>query len=93
MLGGDRLAFLILSCYLATSHAQPGVGFGAPDLLDGRFRRRQGFGGPVLAYLRKETMFDGIPLRSARRIMADGHAQSSQIAELIRQPVFETCER
>ena len=38
-------------------------------------------------------MFDGIPLGGARRIMADGHAQSVQIAELIRQPVFETRER
>jgi hypothetical protein len=38
------------------------------------------FAGPVFGDLREETMLDGVPFRSARRVVGDGERQAEESA-------------
>ena len=51
---------------------QAGLSSGGTNEVENLLIAVERFTGPVLGDLRKETMFDGVPFRSSRRVVGDG---------------------
>src|ERR1035438_4033241 len=60
-----------------------GFRFGGSDEVENLVDIGERFACPVLADLAEQTMFDGIPLRSARGIVADGNGEAERSTECI----------
>ena len=52
---------------------EAGLGFGSADEVENLFDVGEGFASPISADLAEQAMLDGIPLGSARGIVADGN--------------------
>jgi len=51
---------------------QAGLSSGGTNEVENLLIAVEGFTGPVLGDLRKETMLDGVPFRSSGRVVGDG---------------------
>src|SRR5438270_692497 len=79
-LGNSRMA--------SRPDAQAGLGRGTPQVAEHGVPGGQGLTGPVRADRAEQAMLDRVPLRAARRIVADGHGQSVPVAELVLELPF-----
>src|ERR1017187_108298 len=60
-----------------------GFGFGGRDEFEDLADVGERLSSPVLADLAEQTVFDGIPFRSARGIVADGNGEAERSAECV----------
>ena|ERR1035438_1163215 len=66
-----------------SADGKSGCGFGGSDEFENLVDIGERFAYPVLADLAEQTMFDGIPLGSARGIVADRNGEAERSAECI----------
>ena len=75
---GTRIMATVEIC----SDAKPGLGLSGAGIVEDFLVRVQWFASPVSRDFRKQAMLDGIPLRSARRIMRHGYSQGEGVGQL-----------
>ena len=85
---GDTLADLIDTCQQTGGDFQPRPGGRATDVAKQRLKAVQGLPRPIEADLTEQAMFNGIPLRAPRRVMANRHRQAEPITESALQLLF-----
>src|SRR5713226_7441729 len=85
---GDSFAGWVGARLEGRLDGQAGLGRGAPQVAEQRVPGGQGLAGPVRADRAEQAMLDRVPLRAARRIVADGHRQSVPVAELVLELPF-----
>src|SRR5947207_14513105 len=94
---GQRKVFHFLSRYLfaffvflpqqTSTHLQSRQSRSGANVVEGRLKALQGLARPILADLAEQTVFDRIPFRGARGIVADRDGKSVGIYELLLQMV------
>jgi len=70
---GHLLAFDILTFIEKGSHLEPGLSGGSSNEFHHGVQRAEGVARPLFGNETEQAVFDGIPLRSAGRIVANGH--------------------
>lgn len=91
---GELLLWNALSLFVASAHevrvdAQAGFGVSGSDVVEHRGHGPQWLPLPVLAYLREKAVFDRIPLRGPRGIMAEAYGDRVRLAKPLVEAPFE----
>jgi hypothetical protein len=76
LFGGRFCAGRIVATVKVSCDRQTGSGFGGANEAQDLLVAVERFSGPVLGDLREQTMLDGVPLGSARRVVGDGECQT-----------------
>ena len=85
---GDFDSFLVGRGHQISPHAQSGLRGGIGNVLLYQFERAQGAASPRFADLTEQPMFNRVPFRRARRIMAHRNRQAQRISDLDLQLLF-----
>src|SRR5437016_11498318 len=80
-------AFFVLLAQQTSTHLQSRQSRGGANVVEGRLKALQGLARPIFADLAEHTVFDRIPFRGARGIVADRDGKSVGIYELLLQVV------
>jgi hypothetical protein len=85
---GDPLANLIAARQQTGGNLQPCPGSCVPDIAEQDLESTQGLASPIEADLTEQAMLNRVPLRAARRVMADRHRQAEPVTQLALQLLF-----
>jgi hypothetical protein len=79
--GGFSAGWIVATVKVSVDR-QAGLSSGGTNEVENLLIAVEGFTGPVLGDLRKETMFDGVPFRSSGRVVGDGEGEAVGIGQL-----------
>ena len=82
LFGSRFCADWIVATVKVSGNRQAGFGFGGANEAEDLLVAVEGFACPVLRNLREQAVLDGVPFRSAGRVVGDGERQAVCVGEL-----------